>query len=126
MQPGQGIAVFWTQFHGRELLDTIAHALLVATAIELGYMLFTDGPDEAINPPIIALAAAILFRIPDALATTDDGLKRSIEVAVYGLILAVLVWVRARFLESEAKRKEIVAGQRPHSKIREIVRQLIT
>lgn len=107
VQPGQGIADFWARFCGHNLLDTIADAILVATAIELGYMLFTDGPDEAINSPILALAAAILFRIPDALATPEDGLRRSIEIVAYGLILTVLVLVRARFLESEAKRKEI-------------------
>jgi hypothetical protein len=108
-QRSHGINDFWYKFKEHLLLDTIADALLVATAIELAYMLFTDGPDEAINPPIIALAAAILFRIPGATALADEGLKRSLEIAAYGAVLAVLLWVRVRFFESEARRKELEA-----------------
>jgi len=107
MKISHDISSFWTNFDRQKIIDIIVDALLIATAIELGYMLFTDGPDEAINPPIIALAAAILFRLPGADTPPYDGLQRSIEIAIYGLIIAVLVWVRAKFLESEDKRQEL-------------------
>jgi hypothetical protein len=103
-ETGNGIVDFWGRFKSRKLLDIIADGLLMATAIELGYMFFTDGPDEAINPPLIALAAAVLFRLPDAL--TDNGLKRALEVAIYVLLITLLLAVRARFLDNELKRKK--------------------
>jgi hypothetical protein len=106
-QKTQETTVIWQKFDSTILLDTIADALLVATAIELGYLLFTDGPDEAINPLITALAAAILLSIPAKAATPDVDLKGAIAVAVFSLILALLIWVRARYLESERKRKAL-------------------
>ena len=39
----------------------IASALAAATVIELAYTLFTPGPDEALDPVLLAIASALLF-----------------------------------------------------------------
>src|SRR2546427_7405484 len=40
-------------------LSLVGFALAYAAGIELGYMLFTPGPDEAVEPLITGLAAAV-------------------------------------------------------------------
>ena len=44
-------------------LDIIAYGLFFSTGVDLAYMLFTPGPDEAIEPVMTGLAAAILLGI---------------------------------------------------------------
>lgn len=44
-------------------LDIIAFGLFFSTGVDLAYMLFTPGPDEAIDPVMTGLAAAILLGI---------------------------------------------------------------
>jgi hypothetical protein len=44
-------------------LDIIAYGLFFSTGVDLAYMLFTPDPDEAINPVMTGLAAAILLGI---------------------------------------------------------------
>src|SRR5215467_4681200 len=42
-------------------LEIIAYGLFFSTGVDLAYMLFTPGPDEALEPVITGLAAAILL-----------------------------------------------------------------
>jgi hypothetical protein len=44
-------------------LDIVAYGLFFSTGVDLAYMLFTPGPDEAIEPVMTGLAAAILLGI---------------------------------------------------------------
>lgn len=44
-------------------LDLVAYGLFFSTGVDLAYMLFTPGPDEAIDPLMTGLAAAILLGI---------------------------------------------------------------
>jgi hypothetical protein len=41
----------------------IADALASATVIQLAYTLFTPGPDEALDPVLLAIATALLFQL---------------------------------------------------------------
>lgn len=47
-------------FH-RSILDIIGKGLAYSAGIELIYMLFTPGPDEALEPVMLGIAAAILM-----------------------------------------------------------------
>lgn len=49
-------------------LSLVGQALAYAAGIELAYMLFTPGPDEAVQPVILGIAAAVLIIVstPDA------------------------------------------------------------
>jgi len=42
-------------------LEVVAWALGYSAAVELAYMLFTEGPDEAVDPVIMGSAAAALL-----------------------------------------------------------------
>lgn len=101
---GPGLIGFWCGFSTKILLDSIGDALLVATAIELAYMLFTKGPDEAVNPPLMALAAAILLTLGNV-----DGIQpnatRALEIIVYVAAIAVLLWLRKKYNLDQDKTK---------------------
>ncbi len=65
-------------------LDIIAYGLFFSTGVDLAYMLFTPGPDEAIDPVMTGLAAAILLGI----GNIGDISKLDIQHAII-LTLAV-------------------------------------
>ncbi|MGW4214889.1 hypothetical protein ACWEIJ_43400 [Lentzea sp. NPDC004789] len=53
--------------HIREdVFDTIGLALAIAAAIELAYTLFTHGPDEALDPLMLGLSAALVLQLGKA------------------------------------------------------------
>lgn len=69
----------------------IASALAAATVIELAFTLFTPGPDEALDPVLLAIAAALLFQLGKVdQFHWEDGLA----VVLYGIALAALFVVR--------------------------------
>lgn len=46
-------------------LSLLSQAMMVSAAIELAYMLFTPGPDEAVEPLIIGIAGSALYVLSD-------------------------------------------------------------
>jgi 4-hydroxybenzoate polyprenyltransferase len=55
-------------------LGMVGKGLAYSAGIELAYMLFTPGPDEAIEPVIVGIAAAILVTVSKDTITIYDGL----------------------------------------------------
>lgn len=53
------------------LLDGIGVGLAAAAVVELAYTLFTSGPDEALDPLMLGLSAALLIQL-GALQVTGD------------------------------------------------------
>lgn len=49
-----------------QIFGIIGLALVVAAAVELAYTLFTDGPDEALDPLMLGLSAALLLQLGSA------------------------------------------------------------
>jgi hypothetical protein len=43
------------------VLEIVGKGLAYSAGIELIYMLFTEGPDEALDPPMMGIAAAVLL-----------------------------------------------------------------
>jgi hypothetical protein len=95
-----------TQAHSASLLGVLAtnptleivgDALEVSAGIELAYMLFTPGPDEAIEPLIFGLAATALLVISDGNQTYRASLMVLVLVASVGF----LFWVRDKFIPKE-------------------------
>jgi hypothetical protein len=76
------------------ILTTIAAGLAVAAAIELAYTLFTDGPDEAIDPLMLGLASALLLQLADAHLTANDGFG----TLAYAVSLGVLFAIRQKYV----------------------------
>ena len=54
-------------------LTIVGFALAISTAFELAYTLFTDGPDEAVNPVITSIAVGILLLISPNLDFRNAG-----------------------------------------------------
>ncbi len=69
----------------------IASALAAATVIELAFTLFTPGPDEALDPVLLAIAAALLFQLGKV---SEFHWQDGLTVVLYGIALAALFMVR--------------------------------
>jgi hypothetical protein len=67
-------------------LELVGYALVLSAGVELAYMLYTDGPDEALDPLILGLAAAALLAVSQI--KTD---KASWEIALLILVLSAAV-----------------------------------
>jgi hypothetical protein len=100
-------AIFIGQYHHvQHLYMDAAHTsilvitagLAAAAAVELAYTLFTPGPDEAVDPLMLGLAAGILL-----LVTRD---RIPVGWQFFGIIVGVialgtLFYIRRRFIDSE-------------------------
>jgi hypothetical protein len=60
--PGWWARIGYHLLHVKTFLY-IASALAVSAGIDLGYMLFTDGPDEALQPLMLCISSAAFFTI---------------------------------------------------------------
>jgi hypothetical protein len=70
---------------------------MVSAGIELAYMLFTPGPDEAVEPLILGLAsAALLTASKDSLGVPDAAV-----IGIACLAMALLFYVRKKYIPSE-------------------------
>lgn len=73
-----------------QTLEFIGAALVVSTGFELAYTLFTDGPDEAVEPLITGLAAVILVVISPITTITSD-VAGGVSLLVLALILLFIL-----------------------------------
>jgi hypothetical protein len=79
-------------------LTVIAAALAIAAAVELAYTLFTQGPDEAIDPLMLGLASALALQLAKAKdLTPNQGLATLAYTAGLGLLFAI----RTAFVKSD-------------------------
>ncbi|EGQ7835227.1 PTS sugar transporter subunit IIC [Vibrio vulnificus] len=77
------------------ILALVSQAVMVSAAIELAYMLFTPGPDEAVDPLILGIAGTALLVMSDEnSAKTDSMLYDSIAVFLFAVSLAILFYLR--------------------------------
>lgn len=83
------------QVYARPTLEIVGLALAYSSALELAYALFTRGPDEAVEPLIMGLAAAILV-VVSGIKTID--LIRSTGVTLLVVALAGLFVIRQFFI----------------------------
>jgi hypothetical protein len=94
----------------------IADALAAATVIELASTLFTPGPDEALDPVLLAIAAALLFQLGKVSQLSwQDGLA----VVLYGGALGALFVVRVFIAPDEDRPPKLWWWQR-HSLPRDV------
>jgi hypothetical protein len=78
----------------------MADALASATVIQLAYTLFTPGPDEALDPVLLAIATALLFQLGQVDSFHwQDGLT----LLLYGVTLGGLFVVRVFIAPDEDK-----------------------
>lgn len=92
------------------ILEPVAIVLSFSAAVDLAYALFTTGPDEAIDPVIIAVAAAILFSVSTVDINHLIELSRAGAIAILVLVLGGLFVVRHTFI-IKPKRAEAAARE---------------
>lgn len=86
------------------ILKDVSVALLYSAAVELAYMLFTPGPDEAVEPVILSIAALIL-----SLAARADSLIEgnqqanlffvALSIGILAIAIGLLFFVRKLYLK---------------------------
>jgi len=62
----------------------IAAALAISAGIDLGYMLFTDGPDEALTPLLLCISSAAVY-------TMSNKPEKNWVVGIYVLSILMLI-----------------------------------
>ena len=100
-----------------QTLGTVGVALEISTVFELAYTLFTDGPDEAVEPLITGLAAVILVVISKINAISFD-IAGGVALLVIALILLFILryfFIEERGLKSIYKGKHVDTRQRTAS-----------
>jgi hypothetical protein len=85
---------------GRTLFAGVGLTLAAATAVELTYTLFTHGPDEAIDPILLGLAAALLIQLGQV---SSFRLSEAAAAVLYVLALAGLLLIKKRLVEGETR-----------------------
>ena len=68
----------------------VAKALAISAGIELGYMLFTDGPDEAIEPLMLGVTSAAFF-------TLAEDAKGSWVLGIYAISILILMYCLKKY-----------------------------
>ncbi|WP_367155644.1 hypothetical protein [Methylomonas sp. HYX-M1] len=78
-------------------LHIVGYALAISAGVELAHMLFTPGPDEAVEPLILGLSAAVLLLISEA---DLARFELAISVLTFTGCITLLFWVRRQFVTS--------------------------
>jgi len=89
----------------RLLLDGIGVGLAAAAVVELAYTLFTEGPDEALDPLMLGLSATILIELG---RFGDDASPRRAGALLLLALLLVLLFATRLFL---AERHDVESGK---------------
>lgn len=79
-----------------DVLKIVGIGLGFSAAVELAGMLFTDGPDEAVEPVIHGLASAILITVSHH---GDVRWEAALFVLASGAIIGLLFYVRSQYLK---------------------------
>ncbi|WP_411679659.1 SHOCT domain-containing protein [Clostridium thailandense] len=89
-----------SQITSLNTLNIISKGLAYSTGFELAYMLFTDGPDEAVEPLLLAVSSFILFELSNA-----DNLKllNYIGILIAILIIPTLFIIKEKFLDNDIR-----------------------
>jgi hypothetical protein len=81
------------------ILNGISIGLAAAAALELAYTLFTPGPDEALDPLLLALSATLLLKLTQLTPSVSMG--EAVALLLLGLLLAVLFATRLMLAERD-------------------------
>ena len=79
------------------LLDGIGVGLAAAAVVELAYTVFPEGPDEALDPLMLGVSAALLIQLGGL--TLDVPFQQAAGLLTLGVLLAVLFATRLMLAE---------------------------
>jgi len=99
------------------VFNVIADALAAATVLQLAYTLFTPGPDEALDPVLLAIATVLLFQLGKV---EKFHWRQGLAALLYGAALAGLFAVRVFIAPDEDKQPRLWwwTGRRPRARAR--------
>jgi hypothetical protein len=108
------------------VLRTVGEALAFSAAIDLAYMLFTPGPDEAVEPVIVGIAATVMILVSSfkenivgsdpATEHASAAVSHNPHFSDYNMLwpvlsvlllvgaIALLFYIRARYLKRDRSR----------------------
>jgi hypothetical protein len=102
---------------GELALRIVGTGLALSAVVELTYTLFTDGPDEALDPLTLGLSSFILLKISDpntGLSVRNASTIVLLVVALAGLFVLRKIFIRESDGEHvEAKHKVSQTGDAP-------------
>ena len=78
-------------------LQIVGYALALSAGIELAYMLYTPGPDEAIEPLILGMSSAVLLVISEKKIV---GYDVALTVLVLTAGIGFLFWVKKTYVDT--------------------------
>jgi len=80
-------------------LQIVSFGLAISAGIEMAYMLFTPGPDEAVEPVILSLAAATLYGLSVIDFSHEASFyKYSILIGTFVLSMGLLFFIKDRYI----------------------------
>jgi hypothetical protein len=81
----------------KESISLIGNGLAMAAVIELAYTLFTPGPDEALDPLMLGLSAALLivFADPEKF-TSQNALAAFLFIFGLAILFGIRQWLEHR------------------------------
>lgn len=79
----------------------LSYGLGISAGIEMAFMLFTEGPDEAVEPIILGLSSTILYALSVLDIEKTDLMQFSVFLLSIGLLIGGLFYVRRKFIEQE-------------------------
>jgi len=94
------------QFAELNPLDIAAYGLFFSAGIDLAYMLFTEGPDEALDPIMTGIAGAILLGVAQIhVDKIQEGMTLFLETAALAGLFAVRLYLfnKNRTINQEKK-----------------------
>jgi hypothetical protein len=78
-------------------LTLIGAALAAATVVELAYTLFTDGPDEVLDPLMLGISSFLIIELSSS--TTHIGWGTGFGLLLCAITLGLLFTIRRHFIE---------------------------
>lgn len=88
----------WFNLSNLSSLQIVGYALAYATGVELAYTLFTDGPDEAVNPLLLAVASSIILLLA---STGDSSLQQAVSILILSIALFIIFYIRKHYLDDK-------------------------
>ncbi|WDE01007.1 hypothetical protein [Thalassomonas actiniarum] len=81
----------------KDILYLISQSMMVSAAIELGYMLFTPGPDEAVEPLILGIAGTALLVLSDENNASVNNSFLTDAVVTFLLVVSMFILFFLRY-----------------------------
>ena len=109
-----GLKDFTTQKFAKGIFDMAGAFLAASTVVELGWLLFTPGPDEALDPVILALATATLILAGQLTDANQNGIE-VVAIVVTTSLLLVLLGARRTLIDQLSARRRSRTKPKPTS-----------